>query len=131
MNTSDDGVNGCEYMRAPKLGRVAQVVGQWAGTPATAPVTLPRPRARSAVSDFTVSVDIVVYCGKRIRTLVPPGNFGRVMLSRNPTLVAVADQCDQTASPDRLRPSRYSFFVADCMVSLSEKSQYCVSVCRV
>ena len=43
--------------------------------------------------------------------------------------VAVADQCDQTASPDRLHPSRYSFFVAVCMVSLSEKSQHCVSVC--
>ena len=45
-------------------------------------------------------------------------------------LVAVADQCDQTASPDRLRPSRYSFFVAVCMVSLSEKSisTACLSV---
>ena len=51
--------------------------------------------------------------------------------SRHGPRVAVADQCDQTASPDRLRPSRYSFFVAVCMVSLSEKSQYCVSVCRV
>ena len=49
--------------------------------------------------------------------------------SRHGPLVAVADQCDQTASPDRLRPSRYSFFVAVCMVSLSEKSQHCVSVC--
>ena len=45
--------------------------------------------------------------------------------SRYGLLVAVADQCDQTASPDRLRPSRYSFFVAVCMVSLSEKSQHC------
>ena len=49
--------------------------------------------------------------------------------SRHGPRVAVADQCDQTASPDRLRPSRYSFFVAVCMVSLSEKSQHCVSVC--
>ena len=49
--------------------------------------------------------------------------------SRHGPRVAVADQCDQTASPDRLRPSRYSFFVAVCKVSLSEKSQHCVSVC--
>ena len=51
--------------------------------------------------------------------------------SRHGPRVVVADQCDQTASPDRLRPSRYSFFVADavCMVSLSEKGQHCVSVC--
>ena len=55
-------------------------------------------------------------------------------VGRHGPRVAVADQCDQTASPDRLRPSRYSFFVAVCMghgVSLSEKSQYCMSVCRV
>ena len=53
--------------------------------------------------------------------------------SRHGPRLAVADQCDQTASRDHLRPSRYSFFVAVCMVclSLSEKSQYCVSVCCV
>ena len=49
--------------------------------------------------------------------------------SRHGPRVVVADQCDHTASPDRLHPSRYSFFVAVCMVSLSEKSQHCVSVC--
>ena len=45
--------------------------------------------------------------------------------------VAVPCRQNQPASPDRLRASRYSFFVAICMVSLSEKSQHCVSVCRV
>ena len=52
--------------------------------------------------------------------------------SRHVPRVAVSDQCgDQAASPDRLRPSQYSFFVAVCMVLLSEKSQYCMSVCHV
>ena len=45
--------------------------------------------------------------------------------------VAVAGRRDQTASPDRLRASRYSFFVDVCIVSLSGKSQSCVSVCNV
>ena len=45
--------------------------------------------------------------------------------------VAVPCRHDQTASPDRLRASRYSFFVDVCIVSLSGKSQSCVSVCNV
>ena len=45
--------------------------------------------------------------------------------------VAVPCRHDQTASPDRLRASRYFFFVDVCIVSLSGKSQTCVSVCNV
>ena len=45
--------------------------------------------------------------------------------------VAVPCWHDQSASPDRLRASRYSFLVDVCIVSLSEKSQSCVSVCNV
>ena len=42
--------------------------------------------------------------------------------------VAVADRCDQCASPDRLRTSRYASFHDIFIVSLSEKNQHDVSV---
>ena len=45
--------------------------------------------------------------------------------------VAVPGRHDQCASPDSLRPSRYSFFHDVCIVSLSGKSLSCVSVCNV
>ena len=45
--------------------------------------------------------------------------------------VAVPCRHDQSASPDRLRASRYSFPVDVCIVSLSGKSLLCVSVCNV
>ena len=50
--------------------------------------------------------------------------------SRHGPRVAVPCRYDQSASPDRLRASRYSFLVDVCTVSLSEKSQLCVSVCN-
>ena len=45
--------------------------------------------------------------------------------------VAVPCRHNQSASPDRLRASRYSFPVDVCIVSLSGKSLSCVSVCNV
>ena len=45
--------------------------------------------------------------------------------------VAVPCRHDPSASPDRLRASRYSFSVDVCTVSLSGKSQASVSVCNV
>ena len=68
--------------------------------------------------------------GKKWRKTSDVRGFVRAGLRRC-LRVAVAGRRDQTASPDRLRASRYSFFVDVCIVSLSGKSQYCASVCNV
>ena len=78
-----------------------------------------------------------------VRAVAPPNHIGdkwrrtsdvsrKVRAGRrHGPRVAVPCRHDQSASPDRLRASRYSFPVDVCIVSLSEKSQSCVSVCNV
>ena len=88
-------------------------------------------------------IEVRVHSLCRVEAVAPPNRIGEKWCRpsdvtrkvragrRHGPRVAVPCRHDQTASPDRLRASRYSFPVDVCIVSLSGKSQSCVSVCNV
>ena len=70
------------------------------------------------------------HIGEKWRRTSDVTRFVRAGLRRCPR-VAVAGRRDGCASPDRLRTSRCASCHDACIVSLSGKSQSCVSVCNV
>ena len=130
----------------PKFGTTAhrffcrpRVVG-YAWPQGAIPLVVTSPSKYAWRPLVSMHISLCVHIRRVVEVVAPPNHIGEKRRRtsdvtrfvragcRRCLRVAVADQRDRCASPDRLRTSRYASFHDIFIVSLSEKNQHDVSV---